>query len=101
MKAGVSVYYQSRWARIRWLALRRDGFACVKCGARGRLEVDHVVSIRRAPERAYDLDNLQSLCTSCHSKKTNAEMGRVPNPAQRAWRKAVNELSGNSQTKGI
>jgi 5-methylcytosine-specific restriction protein A len=101
MKAGAHVYYTSRWARIRWLALRRDGFACVKCGARGRLEVDHVESIRRAPERAYDLANLQTLCTPCHSQKTNEEMGRVPNPAQLAWRTAVNELSGNSETKGI
>ncbi|WP_292527815.1 HNH endonuclease [Methylocystis sp.] len=93
MKAGAHVYYTSRWARVRWIALRRDGFACVKCGARGRLEVDHIESIRRAPERAYELHNLQSLCTSCHSIKTNDEMGRAPNLAQIAWKTAVAELA--------
>ncbi len=93
MKAGAKIYYTSRWARIRWLALRRDGFACVRCGARGRLEVDHVESIRRAPERAYDLGNLQSLCQSCHSQKTNEEMGRAPSLVQIAWKTAVAELA--------
>lgn len=99
MKAGAHVYSTKRWAQVRFLALRRDAFKCVKCDARGRLEVDHVESIRRAPERAYDLDNLQSLCTSCHSIKTNEEMGRVPNLAQRAWKIAVAELAKPNERK--
>lgn len=93
MRAGAHVYSTKRWERLRFLAKRRDGFACVKCGALAALECDHVVSIRRAPERAYDLENLQTLCISCHSAKTNAEMGRVPTPAQRAWKAAVAELA--------
>jgi len=91
---GRPFYSSKRWARVRFLALRRDGFQCVKCGARGRLEVDHIESIRRAPERAYELENLQSLCMPCHSQKTNEEMGRAPNPAQVvAWKAAVAELA--------
>lgn len=93
VRAGAHVYSTKRWERLRFLALRRDGFACVKCEARGRLEVDHIEPIRRAPERAYDLGNLQSLCAPCHSQKTNEELGRVPNPAQRAWKQAVAELA--------
>jgi 5-methylcytosine-specific restriction protein A len=87
-------YYSSkRWARVRFLALRRDGFACVKCGARGRLECDHIISIRKAPERVYDLTNLQSLCRDCHARKTEDELGRAPSLAQRAWQSAVAELA--------
>jgi len=70
-------------------ALRRDGFACVKCGARGRLEVDHIEPVRDAPERAYDLTNLQALCRACHSAKTKAEVGfgGAPlSPKRQAWR---------------
>lgn len=97
MRAGLHIYHSQRWRRLRFIALRRDGFACVKCGARGVLEVDHVESIRRAPQRAFDISNLQCLCVSCHSKKTNEEMGRVPNPAQIAWKTAVKELTGKTR----
>jgi len=64
-----------RWPALRQQALRRDGFRCVQCGFRTGLEVDHVVPVRDAPERAFDLTNLQVLCKRCHSKKTKREMG--------------------------
>lgn len=82
-----------RWKALRLRALRRDGFACVKCSARGRLEVDHVVSVRDAPERAFDLDNLQSLCPTCHGSKTRRELGFPEISPERAeWRRAVAAL---------
>ncbi|WP_376695365.1 HNH endonuclease [Wenzhouxiangella sp. EGI_FJ10305] len=64
-----------RWPALRLQALRRDGFQCVQCGIRVGLEVDHIKPVRDAPDRAFDLDNLQVLCGSCHSKKTRREMG--------------------------
>ena len=82
-----------RWPALRLQALRRDGFRCVKCGARGRLEVDHVEPVRNAPERAFDLANLQSLCAPCHTAKTRIECGHAPpSPARLAWREAVKQL---------
>jgi 5-methylcytosine-specific restriction protein A len=92
LRAGAKIYYTSRWARVRWMALRRDGFACVKCGARADLECDHIVSIRKAPERAYDLSNLQVLCITCHTEKTNQEMGRRPIPGRAEWTELVKEM---------
>lgn len=76
-----------RWQGLRWQALRRDGFRCVQCGARGRLEVDHIQPVRARPDLAYALDNLQALCVSCHSRKTRLELGfpDLP-PARKAWR---------------
>lgn len=81
-----------RWRLFRWSILERDGFRCVQCGARGRLEVDHIIPVRDAPDRAYDPENLQSLCPRCHGQKTNSEMGRAPSEARLKWRKLVQDV---------
>jgi 5-methylcytosine-specific restriction enzyme A len=85
-----------RWRGLRLEALRRDGFKCRQCGARGRLEVDHIKPERTHPELRFELSNLQCLCPSCHSKKTIAEIGRsVKSPGAQAWSIAITELSGS------
>lgn len=84
----------TRWKALRLKALRRDGFACVQCKAVGRLEVDHIKPVRTHPDLAYDLTNLQSLCPSCHTKKTRIECGHPPpSPERLAWREAVKQLN--------
>lgn len=94
---GSAIYRSPRWKSVRFLAKRRDGWKCVGCGAAGRLEVDHVKPVRTHPELAFDLGNLQSLCVSCHSRKTRIEVGLDPlNPARQAWRKLVRELHRNT-----
>lgn len=83
----------ARWRVLRMEIIERDGGACVKCGARGRLEVDHVKPVRDKPELAFDPQNLQSLCPSCHTRKTRIECGHKPmSPARRDWNLAVNAL---------
>ena len=83
----------ARWKALRLKALRRDEFKCVQCGARGRLEVDHIKPVRTDPELAFDLANLQSLCAACHTRKTRIECGHPPpSPERIAWREAVKEL---------
>ena len=85
-----------RWKALRLEALRRDGFKCRQCGARDRLEVDHIKPVRAAPELAYELGNLQCLCPPCHSKKTHAEIGRPQkSEAAKQWSIAITELSGS------
>ncbi|MEV5913359.1 HNH endonuclease [Streptomyces chartreusis] len=57
------------WDRlVRPRALARDGFACVLCGAKEFLEVDHVLPI--AQGGTWTLDNAQTLCRTCHRVKT-------------------------------
>ncbi|MFI2909448.1 HNH endonuclease [Streptomyces sp. PDY-4] len=57
------------WERqVRPRALARDGFACLHCGGRERLEVDHVVPI--AQGGTWTLDNAQTLCQDCHKVKS-------------------------------
>ena len=70
--------------------LRRDGFRCVKCGARGKLEVDHILPVRTHPHLSYALENLQTLCGRCHASKTRLECGfDPPDPKRVEWRNAV------------
>lgn len=82
---GASIYRTAQWKVARKAAKDRDGWKCVTCGSRRRLEVDHKVGLRDggAP---YDLANLQTLCGSCHAKKTRIEigLGRV-DPEREKW----------------
>lgn len=94
-----AVIGSKRWPALRMQAKRRDGFCCVQCGARCRLEVDHVKPVRTHPQLAFDLTNLQTLCVSCHSRKTIAEVGvSVLSPKRREWRELVAiPLKGDSE----
>lgn len=96
-RAGAAVYRSRQWKSVRFLTKRRDGWKCVKCGAAGcRLEVDHIRSIREAPELAYDMGNLQTLCVPCHSRKTQAEIGLTfegSDPRRLEWRRFTRELT--------
>jgi len=88
------VIRDKRWPALRLAAKRRDGWKCVKCGARGRLEVDHVQPVRTHPELSFSLENLQSLCAVCHARKTRIECGLAPlDPARAAWRELVRALA--------
>lgn len=87
------VLRSKRWQVVRLQAKRRDGFACIQCGSRLGLEVDHKEPVRTHPEKAYDLSNIQTLCGRCHARKTRIEVGMgVENPAREAWKVAVAEL---------
>lgn len=52
---------------LRWAVWERDNFTCRHCGARRDLSVDHIVPESRGGAMA--LDNLQTLCRSCNSRK--------------------------------
>lgn len=79
-----------RWKALRLKALQRDGWQCVRCGARVGLEVDHILPVRDRPDLAWALDNLQVLCGPCHARKSRIEAGHAPlNPTREAWRNLV------------
>lgn len=59
--------------RKRFFVMKRDSFACVRCGASGhgvRLEVDHKTP--RAKGGSDALDNLQTLCFDCNRGKRDS-----------------------------
>lgn len=49
------------------LVYERDEWRCRFCGTEERLSIDHIVPLSRGGTN--DLDNLQTLCRSCNSKK--------------------------------
>ena len=86
------VYDTLRWrTQTRPAILARDNFRCVKCGSDFLCEIDHIKPIPRTGpvrEAYYDESNLQTLCKSCHSEKTNNEMGgRVLSPEEIEWQR--------------
>lgn len=54
---------------IRWQVWERDNFTCQKCGSRRYLTVDHIFPESKGG--TLDIDNLQTLCRLCNSKKGN------------------------------
>ena len=62
------------WQEQRQKALERDGYSCQKCGETdGRLDVHHIIPYRYFDDyiTANELDNLTTLCHSCHMHVEN------------------------------
>lgn len=67
-----------RWAAVRAFVAHRAGLRCEHCFTFLGLteQADHVVPRAHCEDvgiGVYDPSNLQYLCTSCHSAKTNRE----------------------------
>ena len=71
------------WTRLRRAILDRDGWQCQRCGMYGRLEVHH----RDGDPGLNTLDNLETLCRSCHIR----HHAPAVTPAVAAWRELVDE----------
>ncbi len=67
--------YDRRWQRVSKLRLSIEPL-CRACTAIGRItgatESDHIIPISQGGA-VYDLENTQSLCKPCHSRKTACE----------------------------
>ena len=65
-------------ADLRPLVLQRDRYTCQACGSlitSEQAQVDHIRPVRRfkLPIHANRLENLQTLCISCHHQKTETD----------------------------
>jgi len=70
-------FYQSAaWRKLRAIKLMRNPM-CEVCYANGRIEkatiVDHERAVKDYWEGRLDMENLTSVCLSCHSRKTRKE----------------------------
>lgn len=70
--------YGKAWQHLRKEILLRDSYTCQDCGCfvgmrKGDAHVDHITSKDRGG--TDDESNLQTLCESCHSRKTVLEDG--------------------------
>jgi uncharacterized protein (TIGR02646 family) len=79
MAVGKQGFYNSqRWHKIRMKVRQRDGHRCVRCGVecreKGSYAVDHIKRRRDYPDLAYEMSNLELLCSHHHnSVKKKAE----------------------------
>ena len=73
---GQSVKSSSRevMPELRQLALARDEYKCQDCGENGecdQLHVHHIKPVADDPIESADLDNVVTLCKTCHTKAHN------------------------------
>jgi len=68
-------YSSAKWKEMRYITLQQSDGKCCLCGAMARdgvsLHVDHIKPRSLFPELAYQLDNLQVLCSDCNMGKSN------------------------------
>ena len=76
-----------RLDKVRRAAFERDGWRCVDCGRPGRLEAHHVTPLHKGGP-PYDLENLKTLCRSCHIEQHRRQL----TPGEAAWRALVDDL---------
>lgn len=86
-----SVHHDRRWPALRLAAKRRDGWKCVQCGGRVRLEVAHIISAKARPDLAFRLDNVRTLDWKCHAEETRVERSGDNDPSRKAWRELLKE----------
>lgn len=67
--------YGTAWERLRLQVLERDSHLCLECLRAGIFNhgrnVDHIVP--KSQGGGDELSNLQTLCDTCHTAKTQAE----------------------------
>ena len=75
--------YTYKWRKLRDRFIAQHPH-CEECLKHGKItlatDVDHIIPHRGDPKLLYDEGNLQSLCKSCHSRKTAKENGGFGNP---------------------
>lgn len=74
-KESKQFYESNAWKKCRRLALIRDNYLCQDCLERKQITkadmVHHVIELKDDKTKALDLNNLRSLCNSCHEKHHN------------------------------
>jgi len=92
-------YDSGEWKRTRAKVKERDNNECQECKRNGSVSIDvyeysekakrkkiklvvhHIKELEHYPELALDMDNLETVCVSCHNK----EHGRVFEPNVNKW----------------
>lgn len=66
------IYKTAAWQKLRLHALKRSPI-CQDCTVKAASIVHHIKQARDYPELQFDLDNLQTLCVTCHNRKSQQE----------------------------
>lgn len=94
-------YASSAWRRCRKAVLIRDHYLCQECLRRGIITqaniVHHIEALKDAPEKAMDMDNLETICPACHNKEHPEKPGGAKKPKRR---KDVVKFYANNEVIG-
>lgn len=63
-----------KWNKLRTKVFRHYGRFCMCCGSTKKLHIDHIKPFSLYPELEFEFDNLQVLCNSCNSSKSNRKI---------------------------
>ena len=70
-------YSSSRWTKMAKQVKLRDGYLCQECLSHGLYVqgniADHIIPIKQDWGKRWDMSNTQTLCISCHNRKTAKE----------------------------
>lgn len=66
-KKSKAFYNSDPWKMLSAKKLQDDKYRCQVCGAIAT-EVHHIVPIKKDWFKRFDINNLMSVCTSCHNK---------------------------------
>lgn len=79
------LYKSNNWQQLRDTIMKRDGYLCQDCKARGKItpaeEVHHIIEVTQANINDASItlnpDNLVSLCRECHRQRHGAKRWKV------------------------
>lgn len=66
-KRSTAFYNSPAWKLLSRTVLQRDQYKCQICGEIAT-EVHHCIPIKKDWSKRFDINNLMSVCTSCHNK---------------------------------
>ncbi len=55
-------------AKYRDKFLKEANYQCSKCNSNNKLELHHIIPIYKDKSKAFDLDNIEVVCSTCHDK---------------------------------
>lgn len=65
----VTLQQYPEYKALRTMVFQRDGYLCIRCGSGKRLHCHHKVSLKNDFSKAFDPDNCETLCNSCHIRE--------------------------------
>ena len=81
-KESCSIFYKQKYSKeqkevytsrevqpeLRAMCLERVDFTCIRCGSQEELHCHHIEGVALNPILSADLDNVATLCSTCHAK---------------------------------
>lgn len=76
------IWTSPEWKRVRAGVLARDGYRCVYCGRRDKLQAHHLDPISESdPSTWYDASRIVTACAHCHGPRDGGRSRNVsPQP---------------------